>query len=95
MTSTKKTSPRQALAAKIIYAGLSILRDNGKELPIRDLMEKVEKAVGVDEWAKERYEKTGYVRWESIFHLRRLPLCRRHNARADTINDPLVLQILF
>jgi restriction system protein len=31
-------------------------------------MTKVEKKVDLDQWAKERYEKTGYVRWESIFH---------------------------
>jgi len=68
MTNQKKFSPSRALAAKVIYAGLSILRDNGKELPMRDLMEKVEKKVDLDKWAKERYEKTGYVRWESIFH---------------------------
>ena len=68
MTTTKKISPTRALAAKVIYAGLSILRDNGKELPVRDLMEKIEKAISLDAWAKERYEKTGYVRWESIFH---------------------------
>jgi restriction system protein len=68
MTNTKKMSPTRALAAKVIYAGLSILRDNGKELPVRDLMDKIEKTVSLDAWAKERYEKTGYVRWESIFH---------------------------
>jgi restriction system protein len=68
MTSNKKLSPTRALAAKVIYAGLSILRENGKELPIRDLMEKVRKQVDLDAWAKEQYEKTGYVRWESIFH---------------------------
>jgi restriction system protein len=68
MTIQKKLSPSRELAAKVIYAGLSILRDNGKELPMRDLMEKVEKKVELDNWAKERYEKTGYIRWESIFH---------------------------
>jgi restriction system protein len=68
MTSKRKLSPTRALAAKVIYAGLSILRENGKELPIRDLMEKVRKQVDLDAWAKEQYEKTGYVRWESIFH---------------------------
>jgi restriction system protein len=68
MTSKKKSSPTRALAAKVIYAGLSILRDNGKELPIRDLMEKVRKQVDLDAWAKEQYEKTGHVRWQSIFH---------------------------
>jgi len=68
MTNAKKMSPTRALAARVIYAGLSILRDNGKELPVRDLMEKIERTVSLDAWAKERYEKTGYVRWESIFH---------------------------
>jgi len=68
MTATKKIAPTRGLAAKVIYAGLSILRDNGKELPVRDLMEKIENTVSLDAWARERYEKTGYVRWESIFH---------------------------
>jgi restriction system protein len=68
VTVAKKVAPTRALAARVIYAGLSILRDNGKELPVRDLMEKIEKTVSLDAWAKERYEKTGYVRWESIFH---------------------------
>ena len=68
MTNPKKVSPTRALAAKVIYAGMSILRDNGKELPVKDLMEKIEKTVSLDAWAKERYEKTGYVRWGSIFH---------------------------
>ena len=68
MTVTKKIAPTRALAAKVIYAGLSILRDNGRELPVRDLLEKIESTVSLDAWAKERYEKTGYVRWESIFH---------------------------
>jgi hypothetical protein len=35
MTSAKKISATRALAAKVIYAGLSILRDNGKELRAR------------------------------------------------------------
>jgi hypothetical protein len=51
MTSPKKLSPTRALAAKVIYAGLSILRENGKELPVRDLMEKIENAVSLDAWA--------------------------------------------
>jgi len=35
-------------------------------MPMRDLMAKVEKAVKLDDWACERYEKSGYVRWRSI-----------------------------
>ena len=68
MTNDKKLAPSRALAAKVIHAALSILKDNGKEMPMRDLVAKVEKAVKLDDWARERYEKTGYVRWESILH---------------------------
>ncbi len=68
MPSEKKLAPTRALAEKLIHAAFSILRDNGKEMPIRDLLEKVEKAVKLDDWARERFEKSGYVRWESILH---------------------------
>jgi restriction system protein len=68
MATDKKLPPSRAWAAKLIHAALSILRDNGKEMPMRDLMAKVEKQVSLDAWAKERYERTAYVRWESILH---------------------------
>lgn len=68
MSSKSTMAPSRALASKVIFAGLSILRENGKELPMRDLMSKIEKKVTLDKWAMERYEKSGYVRWESIFH---------------------------
>lgn len=68
MTSEKDLSRSRALAAKVIHAALSILRDNGKEMPVRDLIAKVEKNCKLDEWARERYEKSGYVRWQSILH---------------------------
>ncbi len=68
MATDKKLARSRALAAKLIHAALSILRNNGKEMPMRDLMAKVEKQVHLDDWAKARYERTGYVRWESILH---------------------------
>jgi restriction system protein len=68
MANDKKIAPSRALAAKLIHTAMSILRDNGKEMPMRELMEKVGKSVELDAWAQERYEKTGYVRWESILH---------------------------
>lgn len=68
MKDEKKLAPSRALAAKVIHAALTILRDNGKEMPIRDLVAKVEKSVTLDEWACARYEKSGYVRWQSIFY---------------------------
>jgi restriction system protein len=68
MSIQKKLPRSRALAAKLTYAALSILRDNGKEMPMRELMSKVEQQVKLDDWDKERYEKSGYVRWESILH---------------------------
>lgn len=68
MANEKKLSRSRALAAKVLYAALSILRDSGKEMPMRDLMSRVEQEVDLDTWDKERYEKSGYIRWESILH---------------------------
>jgi hypothetical protein len=48
MANEKKLSRSQALAAKILYAALSILRDSGKEMPMRDLMSRVEQEVDLD-----------------------------------------------
>ena len=68
MPNDKELAPSQKLAAKLIHAALSILRDNGKEMPLRDLVAKIEKIVKLDDWARERYEKSGYIRWVSILH---------------------------
>lgn len=68
MANEKKLPRSKALAAKVLYAALSILRDSGKEMPMRDLMSRVEQEVDLDNWDKERYEKSGYIRWESILH---------------------------
>jgi restriction system protein len=37
-------------------------------MAMRDLLDKVKASVSLDEWDKARYEKSGYVRWESILH---------------------------
>jgi restriction system protein len=68
MIEKKRLSRSRDLAARTIHAGLTILRDNGKQMRMRDLLVKIEKTIPLDDWAKERYAKTGYVRWESIFH---------------------------
>jgi len=68
MSDNRKLSRSRSLAARLIYASLSILRDNGKEMPLRDLLAKVEQQVELDDWDKARYEKSGYVRWESVLH---------------------------
>ncbi len=68
MSIQKKLPRSRALAAKVVYSALSILRDNGKEMPMRELLSKVENDITLDDWGKERYEKSGYIRWESILH---------------------------
>ncbi len=68
MTTPKKPSQTRELATKLMYAALSTLRDHGKEMPGRDLLREVEKQVDLSDWAKARFEKTGYVRWESVLH---------------------------
>jgi restriction system protein len=68
MANDKQLSRSRSLAAKLIYAALSILRDYGKEMPMRDVMSRVAQQVDLNDWDKQRYEKSGYVRWESILH---------------------------
>ena len=68
MENTKKLSKSHALAAKVMYAAFKILKENGNELLMRDLMERIEKEVELDAWDREKYEKSGYVRWQSILH---------------------------
>ncbi|MEK6708797.1 MAG: restriction endonuclease [Pseudomonadota bacterium] len=63
-----KLSRSRELAAKVIYAALQILNEKGGQAPGRDVLTDVEKRVTLDDWAKETYEKSGYVRWQSILH---------------------------
>jgi restriction system protein len=53
-------------ASKTVYATFQILKANGGEMRGRDVLVKIPEIVEITEWEKERYEKTGYVRWESI-----------------------------
>ena len=68
MPKEKELSPSEFLASKVIYAAFQILKDHGNEMQMRDLMMEVEKKVDLNEWEKERYEKSGYIRWQSILH---------------------------
>ncbi len=67
-TKTKDLSRSRALAAKTIFAALTILKENGGEMPGKEVVEKVSERVSLTDWDKERYEKTGYIRWQSILH---------------------------
>ena len=68
MIEKKKLSRSRALAVKTIYAALTILHESGNEMPVRELLNRVEKRTQLEDWDRERYPNTGYVRWESILH---------------------------
>jgi len=64
----EKLAPSKASAAKNIYLSFKILKESGSELPGKQVIEKIRTIGNLTEWEKEIYEKTGYVRWESILH---------------------------
>ena len=66
----QKLSKSKATAAKVIYAALQALKDNGGELPSSAVFNEVEKRVEFDAWEKNQYEATGNFRWRAIlsFH---------------------------
>ena len=64
--SSENLSRSWTLAAKVIFAAFQILKEKGNEAPGREVVAEVEKRVQLDDWAKERYEKTGYLRWQTI-----------------------------
>ena len=51
-----------------MYAALTILSKNGGSMPIRILMQEIEKAVELSAWEKETLENTGNIRWQSNMH---------------------------
>ena len=65
-----------SLAAKVIFAALQILKDKGGQAPGRDVQSEVEKRTPLDEWATATYEKSGYVRWQSILHFYSIALIK-------------------
>ncbi|MBN3840976.1 Mrr restriction system protein [Burkholderia sp. Ac-20349] len=49
-------------------SAFQILQERGGELAGRDVIAEIERRVLLDDWATQTYEKTGYVRWQSILH---------------------------
>ncbi len=69
-------SRTKELAKKLIYATLVALKENDKELSINKLFEIIETKVYLDDWAKASYEKTGYIRWQSILQFYSIDLTK-------------------
>lgn len=63
-----KLSLSFGLATKVIFAALQILNEKGGQAPGKEVISEVEKRVTLDDWAKATYEKSGYIRWQSILH---------------------------
>lgn len=63
-----KLAPSKESAAKTLFATFKILKEAGGQLPSKEVIEKIRERVEFTEWEKQVYEKTGYVRWESILH---------------------------
>lgn len=63
---TKPTS--KARASILIKAAMEALNEAGGSLPLRDVKKAVAQKVTLDEHDLARYEKTGYIRWESVLH---------------------------
>ncbi len=64
----KELSPSKQLAAKTTLATLKLLKQNGGSMRASEVIAQLNDTLTLDEWAKSRYEKTGYVRWQSILH---------------------------
>jgi len=64
----KKTSKSQKIATKTIYATLQILKENDGEMRGRDVVEKIRESLEFNDYERHVFERTGYVRWESVLH---------------------------
>ena len=64
----KGKSKSKIIAEKTIYTAFNILKENGGELRGKDVVDKIRESVYFNEYEKHRYEKAGYIRWESILH---------------------------
>lgn len=61
-------SRSRTIGEKTIFAAFKILQEAGGELRGKEVIEKIRETVQFDDYEKHVYEKTGYVRWESILH---------------------------
>jgi restriction system protein len=64
----KKLAPSRVLASKTIYAAFKILKMNDNEMSIKELLNEMERKIEFNDWEKGRFEKSGQLRWQSVFH---------------------------
>lgn len=66
ISNSDNLSPTKRVAAKTIYEAFKILKKEGGELPVKDILNQIRENIEFTDWEKETYEKTGNVRWETI-----------------------------
>ena len=64
----EKLAPSKRATAKTLFAAFKILKEAGGQLSGKQVIDKIRETVELTDWEKQVYEKTGYVRWESILH---------------------------
>jgi len=63
MPNDNQWTRNQTFEGKLLRAALSILRDKGKEMPMRDLVPEIEEIVKPEDWALKRFP-SGAVKWK-------------------------------
>lgn len=64
----KKVAKSKLIAQKTIFAAFKILKKADGEMRGKEVVDKIRETVDFNDYEKHRYEKTGYIRWESILH---------------------------
>lgn len=64
----KEQSKSKQIAIKTIYEMFRVLKANNGEMQRKDLLDKISQNVSFNEYEKEILEKTGNIRWRSVFH---------------------------
>ena len=64
------------LAARLIFAALNILKEQGGGMRGKQVVEEVEKRVKLGDWEKQRYETTGNTHWRSVLQFYTIDLTK-------------------
>ncbi len=64
----KQPSKTTKTGVKVIFEALKVLKEHNGELPGKVVIDKLRERLDFNEWETSIYEKTGYVRWESLLH---------------------------
>jgi restriction system protein len=64
----KKPSKSEQIATRTIYAALQTLKENDGEMRGKEVVDHLRATMEFDDYEKHVFEKTGYIRWESVLH---------------------------